>query len=193
VSDGTNSAAYTYLANSPLIGNVVFKQNSTVRLTRTNQYDNLNRLSSVVWKAGSTTVASFAYEYNAANQRTRCTLADGSYWLYAYDALGQVTSAKRYWYDGTPAAGQHNEYAFDEIGNRTTAKSGGDTNGWNLRTVGYTANNLNQYTAITTPGYEDILGVTWQRPGVAERHRQFRRQQRDRQPAVPALQPKPGF
>ena len=32
----------------------------------------------------------------AANERTRTTLADGPYWRYVYDDLGQVSSGKRY-------------------------------------------------------------------------------------------------
>ena len=41
-----------------------------------------------------------------ANQRTRVTHIDASYWLYNYDTLGQMVSGKHYWADGTPAAGQ---------------------------------------------------------------------------------------
>jgi len=33
--------------------------------------------------------------YNSTNQRTKMTLADGSWWEYRYDALGQVISGKR--------------------------------------------------------------------------------------------------
>ena len=58
---------------------------------------------------------------NSANQRTRTTHADGSYWIYQYDTLGQVTSGKRFWPDGTPVAAQQFEYGFDDIGNRQTA------------------------------------------------------------------------
>jgi hypothetical protein len=43
---------------------------------------------------------------------------------YSYDALGQVTSGKKYWSDGTPVAGQQFEYEFDDIGNRTSTESG---------------------------------------------------------------------
>src|ERR1044071_6617040 len=39
VSDGTNSATYTYLANSPLVNQIVFKSNTVTRLTTTKQYD----------------------------------------------------------------------------------------------------------------------------------------------------------
>jgi YD repeat-containing protein len=57
---------------------------------------------------------SFNYQYNDANQRTRVTYADGSYWLYDYDTLGQLISGKHYWSDGTPVAGQQHEYAYDD-------------------------------------------------------------------------------
>ena len=34
------------------------------------------------------------------------TLADGSYWVYGYDALGQVISRRRYWSDGRDTLGE---------------------------------------------------------------------------------------
>ena len=37
VSDGTDSATYYYLANSPLVGQIVFASNMTTRMTTTNQ------------------------------------------------------------------------------------------------------------------------------------------------------------
>ena len=37
VSDGTNSAAYTYLANSPLVGQIVFQQIGATRMTTSKQ------------------------------------------------------------------------------------------------------------------------------------------------------------
>jgi hypothetical protein len=47
------------------------------------------------------------------------------------------------------------EYAFDMIGNRTSAKSGTT----NAPTAAYTANNLNQYTAREVPGVVEVNGV----------------------------------
>ena len=41
-------------------------------------------------------------------------LADGSFWIYECDALGQVKSDKRYWNDWTPVAGQQFGYGFDD-------------------------------------------------------------------------------
>lgn len=83
---------------------------------------------------------------------------DGAHWVYQYDNLGQVTSGKKYWADGTPVAGQQFEYAFDDIGNRTQTRSGGDAAGGNLRTAAYTANALNQYTQRDIPGYVEAQG-----------------------------------
>jgi len=47
VSDGTYSAAYSYLANSPLISQINFRQSTTSRMTTTKTYDNLNRLTQI--------------------------------------------------------------------------------------------------------------------------------------------------
>ncbi len=68
-------------------------------MTTSKQYDFLNRVSSI----SSTPSNAFAYQYNAANQRTMNRLADGSYWRYGYDALGQVSSGSKFWVDQTPA------------------------------------------------------------------------------------------
>ncbi|HVV01383.1 MAG TPA: hypothetical protein VHH88_08470, partial [Verrucomicrobiae bacterium] len=48
--------------------------------------------------------------------------------------------------------------AFDDIGNRTSTRTGGDQTGANLRTASYGANSLNQYTSRDVPGYLDIQG-----------------------------------
>ena len=160
VSDGTNSAAYSYLANSPLVSNIVFKQSGTTRMTTTKHYDYLNRLTSIgTTNASSVTISSSAYAYNSANQRTSVTNEDGSYWLYGYDPLGQVTSASRYWSDGTPVAGLQFGNAFDNIGNRTSTQTGGNQFGSGLHSATYSVNDLNQYTSRTVPGIIDILGT----------------------------------
>src|SRR5688572_31758896 len=117
-------------------------------MTTRKQYDKLNRLQQISFTTNSSTPpgGSYTYAYNNADQRTRVTLVDASYWIYEYDKLGQVTSGKRYWEDGTPVAGQQFEYAFDDIGNRNSTKAGGDPNGANLRSATYSPNRLNQYS-----------------------------------------------
>jgi RHS repeat-associated protein len=159
-SDGVNSAAYNYAANSPLVGQITFKQGSAVRMTTTKSYDNLNRLTQIsTLDFGLRTLDSHSYAYNSANQRTQQTDADSSSWAYGYDPLGHVTSGNRFWPDGTPVAGQQFEYAFDDIGNRKTAGIGGDASGNGLRYANYNANALNQYLSRDVPGYVEIAGT----------------------------------
>ena len=162
VSDGRGeSATYSYLANSPLVGQIVFKTNSTTRMTATKQYDYLNRLTSISSQPAATGAASvsFNYNYNSANQRTQDKLADGSYWVYQYDALGQVTNGTKYFYDGTLVPGQQFDYRFDTIGNRTQTTAGGDQSGGSLRLASYSVNSLNQITSRDYPGTNDVIGA----------------------------------
>ncbi len=160
VSDGVNSAAYTYLAYSPLVSQIDFAANSTPVMSTFKQYDFLNRLTQIsTVDSAQQTLDSHDYVYNAANQRTRVTLADGSYWLYEYDSLGQVTSGRKYWSDDSPVAGQQFQYGFDDIGNRKTTAFGGDEDGGNLEFATYNANTLNQYLQRTVPGYVSSLGT----------------------------------
>jgi RHS repeat-associated protein len=153
------SATYNYLANSPLVSQILFTNSGTQRMTTTKTYDLLNRLTSISSIPSRSPTVSFAYQYNSANQRTRRTESDLSYWSYGYDSLGQLTSGKKFWPDMTPVAGQQFEYAFDNIGNRTSTKAGGDQNGANLRSASHSANNLNQYTSRDVPGFVDVMGV----------------------------------
>lgn len=161
VTHGNYNATYSYLANSPLVEQITFKENSTTRMTTTRGFDYLNRLlsNSSAPSASGQTPVSYAYGYNDANQRFRATLNDGSYWLYEYDALGQVKSGKKYWADNTPVAGQQFEYTHDDIGNRTQTKAGGDQTGANLRPANYAANTLNQYGSRDVPGAVDVMGI----------------------------------
>ena len=84
------SATYSYLANSPLVGQIAFANNGTTAMTTTKQYDFLNRLAQISSVSCASSVVSYSYLYNNANQRVRARLADGSYWVYTYDPLGQV-------------------------------------------------------------------------------------------------------
>jgi YD repeat-containing protein len=144
-----------------LVSQIAFKQATTTRMTTTKQYDHLNRLLSVSSAPSASSALSFSYSHNSANQRIRSTLADGSYWLYEYDSLGQVRSGRKYWSDQTPVAGQQFEYAHDDIGNRTSTKAGGDEHGAGLRYASYSSNPLNQYTNRGVPGAVDIMGLSF--------------------------------
>ena len=131
-------------------------------MTTMKVYDYLNRLTQIssAPSAAYTLPQTFNYNYNPANQRTKDTLADGSYWVYGYDSLGQVTNGCKYFADGTPVAGQQFDYAFDTIGNRTQTQTGGDATGANLRVANFYANNLNQLTNRDVVPYVDITGAS---------------------------------
>jgi hypothetical protein len=133
VSDGTNSATYWYLANSPLVDHIVFASNATTVMTTSNKYDFLNRLTGISSVSSVSSVVNFQYAYNSANQRTAVTNVDSTYCLYGYDSLGQVTNSVKKWPDNSVVAGQQFGYGFDTIGNRTMTLAGGDQNGANLR------------------------------------------------------------
>lgn len=161
ITDGIYSSTYAYTANSALPSSLTHKENATLRLTTTKQWDFLNRLIETKSSpSGSSELPSlFRYGYNDVNQRTACTMGDGSYWVYQYDNLGQVISGKRFWGDGTPVAGQQFEYGFDDIGNRKNSKSGGDGTGQNLQAATYTPNLLNQYSQRSVPGIASAVGI----------------------------------
>jgi len=154
-----SSATYSYLANSPLVGQIAFANGGQTRMTTTKQYDYLNRLTSISSVPSAAAVVSFAYQYNSANQRTAVTGNDGSYWTYGYDPLGQVTNGFKSWADTTLVAGEQFQYGFDTIGNRTRTAAGGDSSGAGLCTANYHANLLNQYTNRDVPGAFDVLGL----------------------------------
>jgi len=160
VGSGVYSAAYGYAPNSDLLQTTTCYSNAATILTTTRTWDYGIRLRSIANVVDGTPITSHAYQYDALNRRTKATLEDGSSWQYGYDDRDQLTSASRNWATApAPVAGQQFGYNYDNLGNRTTAQFGGDTNGGNLQTISYTANDLNQYTSILTPGLADICGA----------------------------------
>jgi YD repeat-containing protein len=89
--------SYSYLANSALVSNITFATSGQTKMTTTKTYDGLNRLTAIGSQPSAGSAISFAYNYNSANQRTKRTDEDGSYWEYTYDSLGQVTGGHRKW------------------------------------------------------------------------------------------------
>ena len=98
------------------------------------------------------------YQFDNLNRRTEADLADGTKWNYGYDNRSQVTSGKRGLASGAYAGGEQFEYNYDDIGNRTSTKAGGDASGANLRQASYSANSLNQYTNRDVPGSVWMVG-----------------------------------
>jgi len=132
------------------------------RMTTSKTYDYLNRLTAISSSPSGHGLSAIgdSYNYNPANQRTKDTLADGSYWVYAYDSLGQVTNACKYFPSGAPVPGQQFDYAFDTIGNRLQTWSVGNTNGTGLFQANYTNSALNQIVGRSVPPFVDVKGAS---------------------------------
>lgn len=131
-------------------------------MTKAKKYDRLNRLQSISSTPGAANSNPFyfGYQYNDANQRTRGITTDGSYWEYRYDSLGQVTSGDRFWADGAAVEAQQRDYAYDDIGNRTSVNEGGNQLGGARRSLPYQQNLLNQITTRSNATFVDIVGAS---------------------------------
>ena len=156
----TREARYIYDASTGRVTNTTFLTGGQPVAETSREWDAFGRLRSISTRSATDSGnfhQSFTYNVNDANKRNRVDMADGSYWEYRYDDLGQVTSAKKHWPDGKPVAGQQFEYTFDDIGNRKSARYGGDTRGENLAEITYT----NDRADPTELGFVEHPGVTY--------------------------------
>ncbi len=161
VQDGTLSAAYSYEPNSDLASQILFKSGSTVIANTTRKFDRLNRILSQTTAGTATSGATLLgvdYDYNHLGQRTEARYLDGTYWRYAYDRLGQVTSARHFWADGTAVLGKQFSYGYDDSGNRTSDGRGGDALG-QLRLTTYVNSVLDRPTSVANHRYSEVQGA----------------------------------
>lgn len=154
ISSGAQTATYTYHPTRGLLTGTTFTGGTSI--TRT--HDALGRLESITNSPAAGAPRGHAYALNNLHQRTRATREDGSYWSYGYNDRGELESGKKYWADNTPVWGNQTEYGYDSIGNRKSAKSGGNELG-GLRPSTYTTNALNQYTQRGVAGAVDVTGT----------------------------------
>lgn len=94
------------------------------------------------------------------NRTRECLSADGA--PTGYNVRSEVTSARGYAGEsGGPGdvafPNRAFDYAYDPIGNRTSAATYSPSN--DARVASYTANALNQYTAVTVPGSAAVSGT----------------------------------
>ncbi|MDA0989573.1 MAG: hypothetical protein O3A51_02330, partial [Verrucomicrobia bacterium] len=147
------SVAYSYGADAVSLTNTAYL-GSGYHVART--YDALGRVASIQNRNAAGLVEQSAYTLNAANLRTRQTLADGRYWDYDYDDLGQLVSGKAKQPDGAPMGGRQFEYEYDRIGNRIETQN---QRGLHTQESVYSANALNQYEQRTVPGEVFVSGT----------------------------------
>ena len=127
------------------------------KLTRDNgvastyTYDMAGQLTDITHANGGTVLARSAYTLDVLGRRTAQTREDGITETYGYDTTSQLTSAdygtnSRVTVDPTGARVTRETFAYDALGNRTSASVVGGVPSPRVST--YTANALNQYTQV---------------------------------------------
>ena len=139
--------AWNYLPGSDIKSSLAYPNG----LTASWQYDANNQLLQVRNAFPTNTISQYDYVYDAAGRRVQISrsgsaMSENRTDVYGYNERGELISAAK------NAEGAEIEYAYeyDDIGNRETSSERG-TNSV------YTANSLNQYTAVDdfTPQFDD--------------------------------------
>ena len=133
---------YAYLPGTHLLQTLTKPNNMTLTQSYEPQRD---LLTGMLYKRGNTAVAQRTYTYDTLGRPlTRTTARNGQTVndTFGYNNRSELTTA-------TVNGGSYS-YDYDNIGNRKTAQEATD------EAIGYTANNLNQYTALTVDGDIDF-------------------------------------
>jgi RHS repeat-associated protein len=151
------NAALSYDSRNRLTGMTRMVSNAKIFITSSDTYDDANRLTNITYVSHvltqSTTLASYTYSYDSANQLTGYVGPDGTL-TYSYDSDGQLTGA----------AGAHAEtYTYDKNGNRTmTGYSTGTGNRLtNDGTYTYTYDNEGNTLTKTRTSDGQTTTFTW--------------------------------
>ena len=131
---------WTYHLGSDLKSSLTYPNGLTVSWT----YDANSQLLQVRNATPSATISQYEYTYDAAGRRIACAHTGAAFEQadtinYAYNEKSELTNAI-----AVADATYTYAYDFDEIGNRRTSSECG------VRSAEYAANELNQYTAIST-------------------------------------------
>ena len=170
-TQSSNSFHWTYLQGSDLKASLAYPNgltaswtydanNQLLQVKNTYPSDGLGRDGSPLPSAG--VISQFDYTYDAAGRRTAITRSgsafgdlSGSVDTYTYNARSELTSARRT-KNGQPIPGFSEDFDYDPIGNRRSSATYNEKG--EAQTSTYAANNLNQYTSRTTPGYAAVRG-----------------------------------
>ena len=153
-----NEFVWSYLPNSDLKASLQYPNGLTASWT----YDANNQLLQVRNATPTNVISQFDYTYDAVGRRTAITKSgsafgdlSGSIDSYTYNARSELTSARRT-KNGQPIPGFSEDFDYDPIGNRRSSSTYNEKG--ESQTSTYEANDLNQYTRRTTPGYAAVRG-----------------------------------
>lgn len=154
-------AFYTYANQSDLVDTVehhlseaAVRNDSSRLLVSRRIYDHLGRFDTASSRFASDANAFSLsdYGYDSLGRRQSQLLADGNHWTYEYDLRNQVKGGVRETAANVALPGLDFDYAYDEIGNRSTATVNGQPST-------YAPNALNQYDQRTVPGVLQVQGA----------------------------------
>lgn len=148
------TATLAYYPGTGMLQSQTTTANNTQVLRRDHNVDLLGRTYGVVNRGGDTNdlIASVAHTYDAANRRVTARREDGAKWTYGYNTRSEVTAAAKRLEDATAIPGLEFGYSYDGLGNRLAASKGNPA-----ITTAYTPDAMNRYSAIASPGADDIL------------------------------------
>ena len=143
------SFAYDYVSGSSLIAKVTGPAHTVDKIWEPTR----NILATNQNKVGTSVISQYDYTVNALGQRTNVSQTGAAFQavrdiIWAYDPLGQVTSA-----DSSETT-HDRAYQYDTIGNRIESRDGVTAV---TGTPNYTANPLNQYSTVNSanPSFDD--------------------------------------
>jgi RHS repeat-associated protein len=150
---GTSAFTYGYEPAKP---HLIKTLTSPAHLVTNTWEPNRDVLDTKTNTQGATNSSTFDYTVNAVGQRTGVTTTSGGNWVWDYDSLGQVSKA-----DNMGSNDFDRVYLYDNIGNRINAADRVTVIAPGTPPT-YTANALNQYTAINAavPSYDFAGNMT---------------------------------
>jgi RHS repeat-associated protein len=159
VSSGSLAHNYSYLAGTGLQNQRTSSHTGSLRLTETRIIDRMGRLDSIrTANAAGAVLSLHAYQFDQLNRRKEAAREDGRRWHYDYNSRGELESAVKFTADGSKALPAHRfGYDYDGMGNLNSSTRSVGTDPTPVIQRNYVANNLNQYTSITTPGDFTVL------------------------------------
>lgn len=160
------NATYSYVANSNLVGGYSIQEASAM-ISIARAYESTRDLVDYVQNSVDAAVVSkYDYTNDAIGRRTDAVMtgsafSQSTFNTYGYNDRSEVTSGAKYVGTdtsdfGNPVTSYDYDYAYDPIGNRKTCSDAGAA-------TSYTANQLNQYTAVTglsSPVHDDDGNMT---------------------------------
>jgi RHS repeat-associated protein len=119
-----------------------------------NTYDSVARLTGTyLHDSGGSLLDQYAYGYNLAGQRTNVVRTAGDHVQYAYDNIGELTTANGFELSGASRLQEQLGYAYDAAGNLNLRTN-------NALVQNFNVNRLNELTNIIRSGTFTVAGTT---------------------------------